>query len=97
MLEGSRKQQRILSFYHDQSGMVAVIVAILLAVLLGFAALAVDIGHVMVVRNEIQNAADAAALAGACVLLPADPYRCGLSPASQLGHGDNPGNQRHRT
>lgn len=33
--------------------------------LIGFAAVAVDVGHLMVARNELQNAADAAALAGA--------------------------------
>lgn len=45
-------------------GAVAVYVAILLVVFIGFTALAVDIGYVMVVRNQLQNAADAAALAG---------------------------------
>jgi hypothetical protein len=34
-------------------------------ILIGFAALAVDVGHMMIARNELQNAADAAALAGA--------------------------------
>jgi Flp pilus assembly protein TadG len=63
----------LLSFYHDRSGVVAVIVALLLAVFLGFAALAIDIGHIMVVRNELQNAADAAALAGASYLYPQTP------------------------
>ena len=33
--------------------------------LLGLLALVVDVGHLMIVRNELQNAADAAALAGA--------------------------------
>jgi len=46
-------------------GVTAVIVAILLVVFLGIAALAIDIGHLYVVRNELQNAADAGALAGA--------------------------------
>jgi hypothetical protein len=57
----------------DQSGSVIVIVAILLTVLLGFAALAVDIGRLMVAKNELQNAADAAALAGASHLYPQIP------------------------
>ncbi len=48
-----------------QRGVVAVLVAIILVVLVGFAALAVDLARVWVVRNELQNAADAAALAGA--------------------------------
>ena len=44
--------------------------AIGLLSLLGFAALAIDVGYLFVVRNELQNAADAAALAGAGHLTP---------------------------
>jgi len=40
-------------------------VAVMLPVLLGFAALAVDVGYLQVVKAELQNAADAASLAGA--------------------------------
>ena len=40
-------------------------VAVMLVVLLGMTAFAIDIGHLMVVRNELRNAADAGALAGA--------------------------------
>lgn len=43
----------------------ALVVALLTTVLIGFAALAVDLAYVFVVRNELQNAADAAALSGA--------------------------------
>ncbi len=49
----------------NQKGVSAVIVAILLAMLLCFAALAIDVGYMYVTRNELQNIADAAALAGA--------------------------------
>lgn len=48
-----------------ESGAVAVYSAIILTVLLGVAALAVDIGHLYGVKNELHNAADAGALAGA--------------------------------
>jgi Flp pilus assembly protein TadG len=48
----------------QQQGVVAIQVALFLVVLLGFAALAIDVGRALVVRNELQNAADAAALAG---------------------------------
>lgn len=51
-----------------QHGAVAVLVALFLLALLGFGALALDLGRVFVVRNQLQNAADAAALAGAGVL-----------------------------
>lgn len=47
----------------NEKGVVAIIVAISLVVFIGFTALAVDIGHLMVTRNELQNVADAAALA----------------------------------
>lgn len=50
---------------NNESGAVTVVIAIFLIVLLGLAALAVDVGYVRVTRNESQNAADAAALAGA--------------------------------
>jgi Flp pilus assembly protein TadG len=52
-------------FPRDESGAVMVLTALLLVALLGFAALVIDIGHLMVVKNELQNAADAGALAGA--------------------------------
>jgi hypothetical protein len=44
-------------------GVTAVLIAILIAMFLGFAALAIDIGYGMVTMNELQNIADAAALA----------------------------------
>jgi len=44
-------------------------VAILLPVVLGFAALAIDIGYLYVIRTQLQTAADAAALAGATAYL----------------------------
>jgi hypothetical protein len=56
---------------------VAVLVAIIFIVLVGFIAYAVDINHLYVVRNELQNAADAGALAGALALYE-DPD--GLGP-----------------
>ena len=49
----------------DERGMVAVTMAILLVALLSFAALAVDLSSLFLVRNELQNAADGGALAGA--------------------------------
>lgn len=52
----------------NQRGAVAVVVGISIFVLVGFGALAVDISHLHVARNELQNAADAGALAGARVL-----------------------------
>lgn len=52
----------------DQKGISLIFIAICLFMLLAMAALALDIGHLVVTRNELQNAADAGALAGARVL-----------------------------
>ncbi len=60
-----RKVFRMLGSMRDQGGAVALWVAILLPVFIGFGALAFDISHFLVVRGEVQNAADAGALAGA--------------------------------
>lgn len=59
---------KLLKIYENQKGAAIIIVAILLPVLIGFAALAVDVGYMYATRNELQNAADAAALAGATQL-----------------------------
>jgi Flp pilus assembly protein TadG len=61
------------AFAADQSGAVAVIAAIVILALIGFGALALDIGHLVDVKAELQKAADAGALAGARALgLPKD-------------------------
>lgn len=49
----------------DERGMVMVFFAIVLLVLLAFAGLVVDVGHWYLSHQRMQNAADAAALAGA--------------------------------
>lgn len=56
----------------DESGLVFVWTTLFLLVLLGFAALAVDLGHSYFVGEREQNAVDAAALAGA-PYLPENP------------------------
>ena len=48
-----------------QRGVVAIVLGLSVFALFGFMALAVDLGRTYVVRTELQNAADAAALAGA--------------------------------
>lgn len=52
-------------FFKNESGAVAVVSAIGMVVFLGCAALALDIGHMVSVKGELQKAADAGALAGA--------------------------------
>jgi Flp pilus assembly protein TadG len=49
----------------QQQGVMAILVALMLPVFLGVAALVIDVSYLQIVRNEMQNDADAAALAGA--------------------------------
>jgi Flp pilus assembly protein TadG len=51
-------------YLRDQSGSVAVIFALALTMLIGVAAIVVDLGHAYVVRREMQKAAEAGANAG---------------------------------
>lgn len=55
-------------FRKEESGQALVLVALAIVVLLGFAALVVDVGVMANTRSRSQNAADAAALAGASLL-----------------------------
>ena len=48
-----------------QGGAVAVTVGVSMVMLIGFLALVIDLGHLYITKTELQNAADAAALAGA--------------------------------
>ena len=65
-----------------QRGAIMILFAVSLTVLLGFMALAIDLGRTYVVRTELQNAADAAALAGAKELnQKASGVCCGLNSA----------------
>ena len=50
--------------YKNNKGQILVLVAISLVVLIGFAALAIDVGYFYHTKNQLQGAADAAALAG---------------------------------
>lgn len=51
--------------HRGEHGAVAVIVAVTIAVLIGFVGLALDLGKLYVTRSELQNSADACALAAA--------------------------------
>lgn len=72
----------------NQQGITIVLVAILLLALIAITSLAVDIGYVMATRNELQNVADAGALAGARKL--GTLYE-ELGPGSQDGFVCDPG------
>ena len=62
--------RRLSSFLADQDGAIAIVIALMLPVLLGFAGLAVDMGHSYAVKSQLKNAADAGALRGARALVP---------------------------
>ena len=56
------------AFARAETGQSAVIVALLMTVICGFAALAIDLGYGYYQKNDLQTAADAAALAAASQL-----------------------------
>src|SRR4030042_5843576 len=58
-----KKSVQILKSLVNQHGSIVIFVALALIMLVGFAALAVDIGHITVTKNELQNISDGASLA----------------------------------
>lgn len=64
-------------------GAVVVVTAVLMVVLLGFAALAIDLGHLYVVKTELQSTADAAALAGVMAIASDDQLESNEAAAYQ--------------
>jgi Flp pilus assembly protein TadG len=62
------KRKPLLRRLGNQKGVTIILVAICLVVLIGFAAIAVDLAYLYIVKGELQNAADSGALAGAQVL-----------------------------
>lgn len=54
--------------FHNERGVALVYLALTLVVLMGMGALAVDMSYMYVAKSQLQNAADAAALAGAAKL-----------------------------
>jgi Flp pilus assembly protein TadG len=66
----NRRAEKKLTKVLDKSGGVAVLMVAALVGLCGFVALAVDVGHMVVVKAELQRAADAGVLSGAAALSP---------------------------
>jgi hypothetical protein len=60
--------RRLLRRLANRRGAAIIFVAFALFMLIAMAGLAIDVGYIYTVRNELQNAADSAALAGAQVL-----------------------------
>jgi hypothetical protein len=63
---------RKLNFIKQTEGGAAVIIALSIFALIGAVSLAVDMGNLYTVRNELQNVADAATLAGTAQLIQKD-------------------------
>lgn len=68
-----RKQQRRAMLASSRRGAITVMVGVMMVVLMTLSAIAVDASRAMAARNELQTAADAAALAAALQLLGATP------------------------
>ncbi len=64
--------KRISTFIRKTEGATAVVIALCLFAFLGVTSLAIDMGHLYTVRNQLQNSADAAALAGVEQLIQKD-------------------------
>jgi Flp pilus assembly protein TadG len=84
------KRKRLVDVLDNEHGAVAVMTAILLVVLLAMVAGAIDIGHALVAKNELQNTADAAALAGTRSL---GLIYEGMTPAQQQAYTLTGGDQ----
>src|SRR5271167_2206073 len=65
----SKRPRSALARTRSERGQVMVLITIALVVMMGFAALASDIGLMWRVKLQMQGAADAAAVAGAAALL----------------------------
>jgi Flp pilus assembly protein TadG len=71
-------------FLQDTSGATAVMIALSLFVMMGMASLAIDVGQLYTVRNELQNVADAAALGGVAQLIQNQDGRAVRNSAQAL-------------
>ncbi|MDP2949977.1 MAG: pilus assembly protein TadG-related protein [Chloroflexota bacterium] len=81
--------RKLLSKVREERGQGLVLAALAMVVVLGFTAMAVDVGMFMHEKRQLQNAADAAALAGAQDLpvSPADAVANATTWAQQNGIG----------
>lgn len=71
-----------------ERGAVAVLVALSMALLIGFVGLALDLGRLYVAKTELQNSADACALAAARELTGANTNQLTLAEAAGITTGE---------
>lgn len=81
-----RHRQRSSAARH-QRGAVAIIIGITLAVLIGFVGLALDLGKLYIAKTELQNAADACALAAARELTGTNIAQLDIAEAAGITTG----------
>lgn len=85
------------TLFKNETGATAVYIAIVLAVLLMFTALAIDVNYLYGVRNELHNAADAGSLAGALELFHEDDgtltRQAAIDEATRIASANETGNQ----
>lgn len=62
------------NFLREQQGAAGMMTALLIIIFVAIMAIVIDLGHLHSVRNELQNAADAGALAGARALIKMEDY-----------------------
>src|SRR6266498_2406271 len=88
----------------NRKGIAAVYIALILVALIAFVGLAIDIGYMYVAKGQLQNGADAAALAGAAKLTGDDldqkdarraawRFACENKAAGERIYIDTPGSQ----
>src|SRR5271156_4259065 len=78
----SAKGKKFAGKRSSESGQVAVLAAAAMLIVVGFAALVVDVGYLYATRRNMQTAADAAAVAGANALLNGGTCSAGGCPAA---------------
>jgi Flp pilus assembly protein TadG len=81
----NRRANKKVALALDESGGVAVLVGIIFAVLCGCVGMAVDVGHMVMVKAELQRTADAGALAGAGGLAPYTGTGSNMKPNWEQG------------
>ncbi|WCE29118.1 pilus assembly protein TadG-related protein [Vibrio sp. SCSIO 43137] len=77
------RRKKVPSSYRRQAGLVLVLVTLGMTVLLGFAALSIDINHALLNRSKLQNAVDAAALTAASLADELDDTVAATTAAKQ--------------
>lgn len=76
-------------FHRDERGVVVVMMGAIIALLLVFSVMAIDATQMMLVRTQLQNAADAGALAGALVGAKTDDTTAAQNEAILAAGGNN--------